>query len=260
MKRFFKFFCFFIARCFTTTNFSRKLYKLFSLSVLRDNAIRHFEPSIIYSREDINTTPELVELVADAIKIASTTSLTCGKSDLPDSQFLNTFPGEHYRFLNALVQTSKAKKVVEIGTFTGMGTLALKAGLPEVSVVTFDIIEWNKLGVPSHFNVSDFDEKLQQVIGDLSEDSVFEEYLDILNEADIIFMDAPKDDKFEYAMAEKFSRLDSKEFRLLVLDDIQFVNMIDFWRMIKSPKLDISSFGHFSGTGIVDISEGFIWY
>ena len=32
--------------------------------------------------------------------------------------------------------------------------------------------------------------------------------------------------------------------------------MIDLWVSIESPKLDVSSFGHWSGTGLVDISEG----
>jgi hypothetical protein len=116
------------------------------------------------------------------------------------------------------------------------------------------------LGVPSHFSSSDFDEKLRQIIGDLSQDDVFKENFDILNDADIIFMDAPKDDKFEYKMAEQFGKLKQKEFRILILDDIQFVNMIDFWRRIKSPKLDVTSFGHFSGTGIFDISNGLDWH
>ena len=70
-------------------------------------------------------------------------------------------------------------------------------------------------------------------------------------------MDAPKNDKFEYTMATKFAKLECKDNKLLILDDIQFVNMIDFWRSIKSPKVDASAFGHFSGTGIVDISNGF---
>lgn len=238
---------------------SRKIYSALSRNVLRDNSIRHFVPSIAYSREDIVTSPELVELVADAVKTAAKTHLDCGKSDLPDSPYLNVFPGEHYRLINAIAKVSEAKKVVEIGTYTGMGTLALKAGLPDISVVTYDVVEWDNLGVPSHFSSSDFNEKLRQIIGDLSQDDVFKENFDILNNADIIFMDAPKDDKFEYKMAEKLGKLTHKKFRILIVDDIQFVNMIDFWRKIKSPKLDITSFGHFSGTGIVDISNGLDW-
>ena len=45
----------------------------------------------------------------------------------------------------------------------------------------------------------------------------------------------------------------------MIIDDILFVNMIDFWRKIKSPKVEASCFGHWSGTGIVDISDEFIY-
>jgi len=44
---------------------------------------------------------------------------------------------------------------------------------------------------------------------------------------------------------------------LVVLDDIRFESEIMNWRRIQSPKLDLTSFGHFSGSGLVDISEGF---
>ncbi len=152
-----------------------------------------------------------------------------------------------------------AKKIVEIGTWTGLGSLALKEGMNDVLVTTFDIIEWNKLPLPSHFERSDFGESLIQVIGDLSDENVFEENFDVLNEADLIFMDAPKDDEFEYKMAKQFKKLNNKDKKILIVDDILFVNMIDFWRKIKSPKIDASAFGHFSGTGIVDISNGFLY-
>ena len=196
--------------------------------------------------------------MAEALTIAVRTKLTCAKKGLSDSKFLNVFPGEHYRLLNAVVRATKSRNIVEIGTFTGMGTLALQDGVDDISVVTFDIIEWNKLSLPSHFDKSDLDgKKITQIIGDLSDDDFFNKKISILNAADIIFMDAPKDDNFEYKMAEKFSRLDSKKFKLLIIDDIQFVNMIDFWRALTSTKLDVTSFGHWSGTGIVDISDGF---
>jgi hypothetical protein len=265
IKYYFKRIFLLIIRTLLSKSSIRELYRLMSLCVLRDNSIRHFEPSIFYSKEDLNTTTELITLVADAIKVASSTFLTCGRKDAGIS-FLNIFPGEHYRILNSLVKVSKAKKIVEIGTYTGLSALSLKHNLPDVTVTTFDIIQWNKLDVPSHFVPSDFysanissPPPLKQIVADLSKDKYFERYFNLLNDADIIFLDAPKDDKFEYAMAEKFKSLDSKNFKLLIVDDIQWINMIDFWRMIKSPKLDISSFGHFSGTGIVDISKGLRW-
>lgn len=243
----------------TDIDFMRKCYNFFSKSILRNKNIRHYEPSLIYSKEDAHPSVKLIEVIVKSVDLASKNNLLCGKPNLTDSQFLNVFPGEHYRLLNAIVRVAGAKKVVEIGTFTGMGTLALQDGIDDISIVTYDIIEWDKLPLPSHFDKSDIDgRRINQVIGDLSDDVFFSKNINILNEAEIIFMDAPKDDVFEYKMAEKFSRLSpSNNPKFLIIDDIQFINMIDFWRSINSPKLDISSFGHWSGTGIVDISEGF---
>tara|TARA_Y100000589_G_scaffold275175_1_gene269189 strand:+ start:110 stop:922 length:813 start_codon:yes stop_codon:yes gene_type:complete len=238
---------------------SRTVYEITSKYVLRDNDIRHSLPSLIYSKEDLTTTPELVQIIADASKLASKRILKCGKNNLPDSKFLNIFPGEHYRLINAIVETVNAKEIVEIGTFTGMGSLSLKEGFKDVSVTTYDIIKWDKLDFPSHFDHKDFNESLKQIIGDLSDDKFFERNLDILNDADLIFMDAPKDNVFEYKMVKQLKKLNKKNKKLLILDDILFVNMIDFWRKIKSPKVDASSFGHWSGTGIVDISNGFLY-
>jgi hypothetical protein len=50
-------------------------------------------------------------------------------------------------------------------------------------------------------------------------------------------------------------KLKPKNNKILIIDDIKFINMIDLWINIESPKIDISSFGHWSGTGIVDISD-----
>jgi predicted O-methyltransferase YrrM len=238
-------------------NQARTIYSYTSRKVLRKTDINHYEPSLIYSKEDVKPSIFLINMIVDAIKIAANMELNCGKKGLPDSQFLNIFPGEHYRLLNAIVRVSGSKNVVEIGTATGMGTLALQDGIDGINVVTYDIIDWDKLAVPSHFDKTDFDGgRISQIIGDLSDDLVFEQNVNILNSADLIFMDAPKDDVFEYKMAEKLSMLSKKSFKLLIVDDIHFVNMIDFWRSISSPKLDVSSFGHWSGTGLVDIREG----
>ena len=57
----------------------------------------------------------MIEIVADSAKLASKSILNCGKKNLSDSRYLNVFPGEHYRFINSLVKTVNAKKIVEIG-------------------------------------------------------------------------------------------------------------------------------------------------
>jgi len=237
---------------------ARWLYRISSRSVLRNSGIRHYLPSLIYSKEDMNTSSYLVEVLSKASITASKNILSCGKKNLHDSKFLNIFPGEHYRLINALVKVINAKEIVEIGTFTGLGSLSLQEGNPQVNITTYDIIPWDKLHLPSHFVKTDFKNKnIRQIIGDLSQDNFFKSNKDILDKADLIFLDAPKDDVFEYIMAKNLTKLNKKKSKLLVIDDINFINMIDFWREIKSPKIDATSFGHFSGTGVVDISDGF---
>jgi hypothetical protein len=238
-------------------SFWRKIFKIVSGKVLNNNDIRHYKPSLIYSPEDLQASNFLIDLTSSVIKTAWGHELNCGKKDLADSNLLNVYPGEHYRLLSAVVKFMQPSAVVEIGTWTGLGTLAISSGMSHGTVHTYDILDWDKMPMPTHFEKSDFvGGTINQVIGDLSEDVFFENNKSILNSADIIFLDAPKDGIFEYKMLSQIAKLDRKENKLLILDDIRFVNMIDLWRSISSPKLDVSSFGHWSGTGFVDISKG----
>ncbi|MEO8531337.1 MAG: methyltransferase [Deltaproteobacteria bacterium] len=224
---------------------------------LKDIGARHVLPTAIYSQEDLTANDWLIDVSTTAIRRAWSMPLDVGKAGLADSDFLNVFPGEHYRLLAALAQVMATKNVVEIGTFTGMGTLSLRAGMIEGTVTTFDIIAWDALPQPSHFVPADLDDgRIVQIIGDLTDNDVFDASFDVLEAADIIFMDAPKDGVFEYKMMVQLMKLAPRQKKLLILDDIRFRNMIKLWRAIASPKLDLSSFGHWSGTGIVDISAG----
>ena len=216
--------------------------------------IRHQEPSYICSLDD-DVTPNdfLMQTTVLAVHEAWKTPVTGTNPDKPDSRFYNVFPGEHYRLLKALAKNLNPKKIIEVGTYTGMGTLALHQGCPTAELFTFDVIPWE-----------DFDTHLDNVdatqfLSDLSNPEEFDHYFPYLDSADLIFVDAPKDGKFEYAFAELLTKLTPREKRVIVFDDIRFTNMMLLWRGVKSPKLDISSFGHWSGTGMVDASEGFKW-
>lgn len=239
-------------------NYSRAISEILSKKLLHDNKIRDVRPSLIYSLEESEISDDLVLIATEAIKRASKIKLGCGKKNLSDSKFLNEFPGEHYRILSSIVNVTNAKEVIEIGTYTGLGTLSIKEGFTNSGKIsTFDLVAWNKLNIDSHFIEEDFrDGSIEQIIGDLSDNNFFEKNFNKLNNANIIFMDAPKDDNFEYKMMQLFLKLDKKKGKLLILDDIKFVNMIDLWRSVKSPKIDLSSFGHWTGTGVIDISEG----
>ena len=146
--------------------FWQKLVKIASKNVVMKNDMRHFKPSLIYSQEDLHPSDFLIDLISSAIKIAWERKLVCGKDNLPDSDLLNIYPGEHYRLLSAVVKLMQPSHVVEIGTWTGLGTLALASGLESVRVSTFDVVDWDKITVPSHFVKTDFESKnINQIIG-----------------------------------------------------------------------------------------------
>jgi len=236
-------------------NFWRKIYYRLSKKVLRNKIIRHAEPSLIFSPDNINANDFLINLTLEAIALAWSEPIAIPNEKLDDAIFYNIFPGEHYRLLRAIAKILNPSVALEVGTYTGMGSVALMQGQQEGQLYTFDIFPWNSF--QTHLTKEDFDKKkVVQIISDLSNANEFEKYINLLNEAEIIFMDAPKDGLFEYKFISLITQLNPKKKKLLVLDDIRFVNMIDLWVSIESPKIDISSFGHWSGTGLIDISDG----
>jgi len=237
------------------TELYRKLYSKFSRKVLKTKLIRHKEPSLIFSPGNIPANEFLIDLITRALALAWNDPILSVNKNLSDSQFLNIFPGEHYRILKAFTKVLHPKVVVEVGTYTGMGSVAISEGLDDGILYTYDIIKWDKL--QTHLTDENFkDKKIIQILSDLSNPEEYAKNIYILNQADLIFIDAPKDGVFEYKLLSLLTKLDKKDKKLIILDDIKFVNMIDLWVSIASPKLDISSFGHWSGTGIVDISNG----
>ena len=127
-------------------------------------------------------------------------------------------------------------------------------------------VSWLKDLVEFNNDIDELSEKLSMTgfevesLEDLSEQAVFDHHAQSLETADLIFCDAPKDGKFEYKFLNYLSQYPFNErSRYLVLDDIRFLNMAPLWRQIDSPKLDLTSFGHWSGTGIVDISKGLLF-
>lgn len=191
--------------------------------------------------------PELVSLALAAAGKALTTRLSdlearCGPSD---AQWVRTWPGEHYRLLSALVRTIDANNLVEIGTFQGHGALAAK--MAGASVVTYDIVPWQSISGA----ILKPDDAVEQRIGDLGEATYRATQRDVLQAADIIFIDGPKDGHWEkYAIPAILSELTDRR-RLVMLDDIRLLPMVQLWHDLAYPKLDVTSLGHWSGTGLL---------
>ena len=166
--------------------------------------------------------------------------------------YINIYPGEHYNLLAAMVYVLQPKTVIELGTHLGYSALCMKKYLPPGGkIFTFDVIPWKEFD-NTILRENDFDEQLIQCVDDITNETIFQKYKPVLENAEIIFMDALKDGVQEYKFLKNFSTLQFRNKCLFVFDDIRLWNMLDIWFHMDKPKLDLTSFGHWSGTGMVE--------
>jgi len=210
----------------------------------------HGEYSMILSTHDEPAKPDL-ELVKLGIRAAQ----AAAKIDLSflENSMAEVWPGEHYKLLAGFVQVLKPAVAIEIGTSTGLSALAM---LPFFSgkLITFDVQDW-KSYPNTVLKESDFG-RLKQVVGNLSDPAVFEKYRTIIQHATFIFIDATHDGLLERKLLDLLASVTFREPPILFFDDIRVWTMLKMWREIPYPKLDLTSFGHWSGTGIVSLKGG----
>jgi tetratricopeptide (TPR) repeat protein/predicted O-methyltransferase YrrM len=219
----------------------------------------HVELSAISSAIDDPGKPSqrLLDVALQAVSHARTASMTnvVQRMSRPP-YYADVWPGEHYKLLAGLVTAIQPRVVVEIGTATGLSALAIRSAMPQdCSLTTFDIVPWQHF-TETHLRKEDFDDgTLVQEIADLSNPQAIRRHADLLRSADFIFVDGPKDGVFERVLLQRLSELGLPGAPLVMLDDIRVWNMLAIWREIRRPKLDLTSFGHWSGTGLIDWIE-----
>ena len=98
-----------------------------------------------------------------------------------------------------------------------------------------------------------YTKKYTQFVENIDDLETFNLRRDILENADLIFIDGPHNGIFEKSIYNKLKSLSFKKEVILILDDIKVSSMVMFWENIKFPKLDISHIGHITGTGIVKL-------
>ena len=155
------------------------------------------------------------------------------------SYFGNLCGQEHYRLLCYLSSIFNGKLFVDIGTSHGDSALALASNRNN-RVISFDIIKYNYTPVSN----------CEYIIGN------FELYGEKLLDSMIMLYDIPHS-------GDKFVRWcnylrDSNWNGFLILDDYTYdrVKANDWNALDKNfVKLDVSKYGHFSGTGIVSFSK-----
>ena len=239
---------------------SRNLRKLAKSTILKAPfECRHYELSLISSMDDDPATPSqrLIDVSMQAVKAAGGIQLPEVSARVQNPPYWpDVWPGEHYRLLAGFIDVMQPKLVVEIGTYTGLSALAMAARLNSgAKLVTYDILPWRTIG-HTHLREEDFATgKIEQRICDLADPGVFAEQESLLQQADLIFVDGPKNVTFEEQFLKNLSRSKLSRQPLVVFDDIRLWNMLHIWRAINRPKLDLTSFGHWSGTGLVEWTD-----
>jgi hypothetical protein len=229
--------------------------KLSSLFFRPPVAVRHHKRTLLFSPDDDNAGPtdELISFALRVIERTMHTDLSTVSDRMPGPhRWPDTWPGEHYRLLAAMVAEIQPRVVIEIGTFTGLSSLSILQTLPKDSkLVTFDLIKWDTFP-DTCLRTKDFsDGRFEQVIADLSDPRQAEAHRNLFESATLIFADGPKDGKFEPRFKEFLNTVNFQTSPYIVFDDTKDWKMLAFWRQLTVPKLDLTSFGHWTGTGLV---------
>ena len=217
---------------------------------------RHVVRSAVASLDDDPAKPSerLLDIALSATAHARSVSMASVVSRMTAPPYYpDVWPGEHYKLLAGLVLACRPRTIIEIGTGAGLSALAMGTTMPHDSrLVTFDLIPW-KTFKDTCLRDEDFaDSRLSQIIGDVCDQKVMHNHEALFQAADIIFVDGPKDGRFEYAFLNRLEELPLTSAPLIVFDDIRLLNMLSLWRRIQKPKLDLTSFGHWTGTGLVE--------
>jgi len=149
-------------------------------------------------------------------------------------------------FLELITKISKAKKILEIGTFTGLSALSMALGLPDDgSLISLDKNKETNKKASDFFKKANQDKKIKTIIKPAVE-SLKELKKEIFT-FDIIFIDADKDNYQNY-YDEVFDLV--KKDGLIIIDNVlwhgevanennndKFTNIIrDFNKYVKNDK------------------------
>ena len=217
---------------------------------------RNTEYSLLASTDDdVKPSESLLRLALQAIQRAMSIRLDALDRRFPESIPYppSLWPGQQYRLLAALAEIMQPRCVVEIGTGGGVSTLAFASHMPrDAELVTFDLIPWQQ-HPDCCLTQEDFaNHRLVQFTDDLSNPAVMQRHHALISRAALILLDTAKDGATEPKVLANLRQVPFTKAPLLVMDDIRAWPMLKVWRDIPYPKLDLTSFGSWTGTGLVE--------
>ncbi len=163
---------------------------------------------------------------------------------------------EIYRLLFFLSQNINDSLIIDLGTFGGASALIL------ASNSTNRVISIDRKNIV-HSLLEQTGKKPLMVYSAFIDFIVTEDffrYSDFLLTSKILYVDIshtgePESNLFDFLIKNNY-----KGF--VIFDDINhsdFPGMKDFWNNIQVPKMDLTKYGHWTGTGAVDFGKNFLF-
>jgi hypothetical protein len=176
--------------------------------------------------------------IIDAIDLTKLNKYVEWNSD--NFKYFNLEAGkEHYKLLAYLSTVITSKKIIDIGTYFGFSATAF-AYNKDKQIISYDIFDWipdDKITIKSAENVQ---LKVMNCLYDI----------DNIIDTDLIMIDIDHNGNNELNILDTLRKANYKG--LVLLDDIGLnEEMIKLWNDIPEKKIDISSVGHWSKTGLV---------
>ncbi len=144
---------------------------------------------------------------------------------------------EHYKLLAYFSTLFEDEILLDIGTYKGCSSLALSYNIKN-NVKSFDLGDFKQISK----NLDNID----YILGDFTND----EYKELVMSSPLIMLDTDHEGPFEHKAYQYLKDINWVGY--LLLDDIHLNEpMKEFWNQIDNEKYDITSMGHWSGTGLV---------
>ena len=170
---------------------------------------------------------------------------------LVDKAFYDLKSGiNEYRLYSYLSQLFDNITILDIGTFTGRSAVALSHNITN-NVISYNVI--NQINNNNHkiYTKSNIEFKVKNILDDLDSD--------FIENVKIIILDIDHFYINELKILNKLKELNYSG--LILLDDIHHPSprenkcMQKLWNDITDRKIDITKYGHASGTGLINLSK-----
>lgn len=143
---------------------------------------------------------------------------------------------EHYRLLAFISGLFENESLLDIGTYQGSSSIAMSYN-PKNSITSFDVNHQPEI---SKIKIPNINYKIGNVL----------EFTDLIIKSPFILLDTYHDGSFEAEFMEEMIKINYRG--IVLFDDIHLSGPMEtFWNSIDSEKYDLTSKGHYTGTGLV---------